>query len=147
MEIDFSTVEEANSFVAVPPGTYLCRIEEVRQRTSQDGSELWALRLIVAEGEHEGRMAAWDNLVWSSRAIGRVKRVLRMLGFAVEGRLRVEPRELEGRRIRVTVSPESYHDPVTGNTVIRNRVPFEGYHPAVREEEGEGDEAGEGCPF
>lgn len=127
MEYDFGTVEETTDFVAVPAGTYRCRVAEVRTRTSQEGSELWAVRLVVAEGPHEGRLAAWDNLVWSPRAIGRVKRFLRLLGFPVNGRLALEPNTLEGRTIRVTVSPENYRNPVTNNVVVRNRVPFDGY--------------------
>lgn len=127
MDFDFATVEEANDFVAIPPGTYRCRVEEVRTRMTQEGAELWAVRLVVAEGPYEGRLAAWDNLVWSNRAAGRVKRFLRLLGFPVDGRLTIEPHSLEGRTIRVTVKPETYHNPVTNTDVTRNRVPFDGY--------------------
>ena len=135
MDYDFGPVEETTALVAVPPGTYLCQVEEVRTRITQDGSDLWGIKLVVAKGEHQGKVAAWDNLVWSPRGVGRVKRILRLLGFPVEGRLTIDSRDLEGRKIRATVGPESYRDPVTGSTTVRNRVPFDGYAEKGEEEE------------
>ena len=57
MRYDFSTVEDKDSFVSVPEGMHICRVAEVRQGQSRDGSEPWSLRLEVAEGELAGRTA------------------------------------------------------------------------------------------
>ena len=51
MELDFDAVGEETDYVTVPAGTYLCRVEEVRQRSTKAGDDLWALRLLVDEGE------------------------------------------------------------------------------------------------
>lgn len=126
---DFSKVDQKDSFVSVPAGAYTCRVAEVRLGAARDGSERWSLRLDVVEGEHAGRMAAWDSLTWSERGVSRVKRVLGALGFDVTGELEVEPEDLKGLCARVQVFPEEWEDAVTGRRQERNIVPFSGWAP------------------
>ena len=57
MRFDFSQIEDVESFVSIPEGTYLCRVAEVRAGVTRDGSVRWSLRLEVAEGEYAGRTA------------------------------------------------------------------------------------------
>jgi len=127
MRYDFSQVEDVQDFVAVPNGTYLCKVAEVRERRARDGAERWSLRWIVEDGPYAGRTAAWDNLTWSERGIRRVKFVLGRLGQAVDGVLEVEPGSLVGRLARVTVYSEEFLNPATGVRQVRSRVPFAGY--------------------
>ncbi|HET6203125.1 MAG TPA: DUF669 domain-containing protein [Planctomycetota bacterium] len=130
MQYDFSQVEDVQDFVAVPNGTYLCRLAEVRERRSRDGSARWSLRWIVEEGPYAGRTAAWDNLTWSDRGIRRVKFVLGRLGQPVEGVVEVEPQSLVGRIARLSVFSEEFVNPATGVRQVRSRVPFAGYEAA-----------------
>ena len=134
MRYDFSDVDDKQSFATVPPGVYLCRVAEVREGHSRDGSERWSLRLEVATGDLAGRTAAWDSLTWSERGVVRVKRVLEALGFDVTGELEVEPASLKDLRARVQLVLEDWEDPVTGKRQERLTVPFLGWGPAVEDD-------------
>lgn len=133
MELDFDATEEVNDYVTVPPGTYVCKVAEVRQRTTRGGEPLWALRLIVSEGEHSGRQAAWDNLVFSARGRGRVRKVFAALGIPVQGKVNVEPHDVEGKEALVDVRAAEYRNS-GGALVKRNEVPYEGYRQLVRDD-------------
>lgn len=115
-------------FATIPAGTYLCRIAEVRPGTTRAGDERWSLRLEVAEGEHVGKQAAWDSIVFSVRGKARARMVLAALGLPAEGRVQIEPKDLEGRTALVEVRPAEYQTP-SGDVVRRNEVPYDGYRP------------------
>ena len=132
MRQDFSTVPEPEThLVTVPPGRYLCRVRQVHERTTRDGANAqWAIVLDVAEGEHAGRLAAWDNLTFSERGLPRVKMALRAFGFDVTGVVDLEPDQLQGRRALVDLVETQWTDPRTGHRTHRLSVPFSGYaHP------------------
>jgi hypothetical protein len=130
MNYDFSLVDETESFISVPPGTYLCRIAEVREGTARDGSDRWSFRLEVAQGEYAGRTAAWDALTWSERGVLRVKKALEAFGFDVQGTLEIAPDDLKGVYVDADCIIEDWEDPRTGRRVPRLRVPFLGYRAA-----------------
>ncbi len=130
MEVDFSKIEDVDSFLAVPAGTYLCRIGEVREGLTRDGHPRWAFRLDIAEGDHAGRIAAWDGLSWSERGLPHTKNVLSQLGFDVSGTLELEAEDLEGLVVRAELQLEEREDPRTGRKVVRLRVPYHGYQAA-----------------
>ncbi len=129
MEIDFDAADQLSDFVTVPPGTYLCRITEVRPGTTRGGDERWSLRLVVAEGQHVGKQAAWDSLVFSARGRARARIVFAALGLPTAGRVQIEPADLENRCVFVEVRPAEYQSP-SGQTVRRNEVPYDGYRHA-----------------
>jgi hypothetical protein len=126
VDLDFSGIK-VNDFVSVPEGSYLCRIAEVVPGVTRNGHDRWGLRLVVAEGEHVGRQAAWDGIVFSERGMHRARRVFAALGLPTEGKIRVEPEDLAGREVFVTVRPQEYRDPVTDEVTRRNEVPYDGY--------------------
>lgn len=126
MEIDFDAKDSVSDFVSVPPGTYLCRVGEVRVGTTRGGDERWSLRLVVAEGQHVGKQAAWDGLVFSTRGRSRARLVLQALGLPTSGRVEVHPGDLEGRSALVSVRPTEYESS-SGQVVRRNEVPYDGY--------------------
>jgi len=134
MKLDFDDTDQITDYVTVPEGTYLCRITDVRERETRSGDSMWALRLSIAEGEFTGRDAAWDNLVFSSRGLTRVKTVFRTLGLPTSGKVEVEPADLTGREVFVTVRPSEYHA-ATGGMVRRNEVPYDGYRAVVENED------------
>jgi hypothetical protein len=122
-------VDDVDSYVFVPEGEHNCRVADVREGTSRDGSVRWSLRLEVLDGEWAGRTAAWDSLTWSERGVYRVKKVLEALGLDVKGELEIEPADLLNLQARVRVIPEEREDPVTGRKQVRMRVPYLGYAP------------------
>ncbi len=128
MELDFDATEETNDYVTIPAGSYVCRIAEVRQRSTRGGDPLWAIRLVVGEGEYVGRHAAWDNLVFSQRGRTRVRRVLDALGMPAQGKVNLEPTDLDGREVLVEIRPAEYRD-AGGRVIRRNEVPYDGYRP------------------
>lgn len=129
MEINLDdTNGRVNDFCLVPAGTYRCRIAEVRPGTTRAGDERWSLRLVVAEGQHVGKQAAWDSLVFSARGRARARMVLQALGLPSTGRVQIEPKDLEGREALVEVRPAEYQSPF-GDVVRRNEVPYEGFRP------------------
>jgi hypothetical protein len=137
MRVDFSHVEDLESFVSIPEGTYLCRIAEVRDGLTREGATRWAFRLEVAQGDLAGRTAAWDGLTFSERALPRAKQVLARLGFDVHGTLDISPGDLLGLHVRATFVTEEREDPVTGRRVMRLRVPYLGYEePEEKRPEG-----------
>lgn len=137
MEIDFDAADQVSDFVTVPAGTYLCRIAEIRRGVTRAGDERWSLRLVVAEGEHVGKQAAWDSLVFSTRGRARARLVLAALGLPASGRVSIEPADLQDRQALVTIRPTEYAN-TAGETVRGNEVPYDGYRPVPDEEEGAG---------
>lgn len=159
MELDFNDREQVTDFISVPEGTYLCRIVDVRERQTRNGDALWALKLLVTEGEFTGRDAAWDNLVFSSRGLNRVKTVFAALGLPADGKIQVDPGDLLNREVFATVRPAEYMS-AEGSVVRRNEVPYEGYQAVDKQPEtvgeqpavapadnGEGDDAEDPLPF
>jgi hypothetical protein len=143
MDIEFDAVERVSDFVTIPAGTYLCLVAEVRSGATRGGDERWSLRLVVAEGQHIGKQAAWDSLVFSNRGRARARQVFAALGLPAKGRVHVEPHDLEGRRALVEVRPAEYTNP-TGEVVRRNEVPYDGYRPAPDAEPSAGPPADSG---
>lgn len=130
MRYDFSSVEDIESFVSIPEGRYLCRVAEVREGLSRDGSARWNMRLEVAEGDYAGRTAGWDGLTWSERGLPRVKRFLEVLGLDTRGVVDVESSDLVGRQVVAVFLEEEREDPLSGRRTLRLRVPYSGYSPA-----------------
>ena len=126
MEIDFDASDRVSDYVTVPPGTYLCRVGEVRPGLTRAGDERWSMRLVVAEGQHVGKQAAWDSLVFSTRGRARARIVLGALGLPAAGKVQIDPRDLEGRTAFVEVRPAEYQSP-SGEVIRRNEVPYDGY--------------------
>lgn len=128
MEFDFDDADGVSDYVTVPAGTYLCRVAEVRPGQTRAGDERWSLRLVVAEGQHVGKQAAWDSLVFSTRGRARARAVLQALGLPAAGKVQIEPADLEGRTALIEVRPAEYQSPA-GAVVRRNEVPYDGFRP------------------
>jgi hypothetical protein len=128
MEIDFDARDRRSDYVTVPAGTYVCRITEIRPGSTRAGDERWSLRLVVAEGQHVGKQAAWDSLVFSTRGRARARMVLQALGLPASGKVQIEPGDLEGRSALVEIRPAEYQSP-SGEVVRRNEVPYDGFRP------------------
>jgi len=126
VRVDFDQVDDAENYVSVPNGSYLCQVGEVRVRAADDGAERWGIRWIVADGAFAGRTAAWDSIAFHPRGLRRAKLVLARLGVTVDGAQEIRPSAIEGRRAQVTVFAQERVDPVSGRRVISNRVPFAG---------------------
>lgn len=138
MQLDFENTDQISDFITVPAGTYLCRIVEVRERQSRAGNTMWGIRLVVTEGEFTGRMAAWDNLVFSNRGLIRVKSILAALGLPSDGKVDLSPEDLMHKQAFVEVRPAEYHSP-EGVMTRRNEIPYDGYRKLASDQDPDPD--------
>ena len=129
VEWEFSGDEKRNDFTSVPPGTYLCRIEESRPGLTRSGHTRWGVKFVVHDGPETGRIAAWDGLTFSPNAAARTRQMLAALGLPHEGKVRLSETDLVGRLAWVTVEEQVFRDPATGITSKRNSVPYGGVRP------------------
>jgi hypothetical protein len=125
----FEYVDGVANYAQVPDGTYRCRVSEVRPGTTRAGDERWSLALVVVEGEHAGKLAAWDSLVFSTRGRMRARMVLVALGLPKKGRVQIEPADLAERQALVEVRTAVYTAP-SGEQIRRNEVPYDGWRAA-----------------
>jgi len=123
--IDFDSIPDDNGDV-LPDGTYLCKLIEVLTGKSSNGNEMWNLTWAVQEGEHANRYI-WDRMVFSPKAMSRVKLICSRLGLDTTGVKNLKPGDLKGRNAYVTIETENYESTKTGRTEQRNSVPFDGY--------------------
>jgi len=143
-KINFDQIGDIDDFTPLEEDTYLCRLAEVEEATTQFGDELWKLRWVVAEGPYQGRFI-FDNMVFSEAALKRVKLICSCLGLEVSGEVDITPELIKGRMCYVTVEVEE-EEVEEGKIKSRNVVPFAGYAPADKEgSNGEDDD--ENLPF
>ena len=133
MEINLDDDDSFDAdFISVPEGEYLCRVEEVRWGQTRGGGERWSIRLVVDEGEHEGKQAAWDSLVWTARGKIRARLILKAFDLPYKGVVNIYEADLIRRRAYVTVRPAVYQSDESGIVVKRNEVAFDGYRSAEK---------------
>lgn len=135
--IDFSHVDGVGDFAPLPEGEYVCRLSDVEVDVTRSGDAMWKIRLMIEGGEHAGRLL-FDNLVFSPRALPRVKLICASCGLDVSGVVDLEPPLLLDKRVRVTTYVEEFVDD-HGTAKARNRIPFDGYAAIVAN--------GGECPF
>jgi len=124
--INFSNVPDAGEYSPVPAGRYLCTVADIEEDTTRDNDEMWKLKLRVEYGEYKGRNI-YDNMVFSQKAMSRVKLICSRFGIDVSGEVDLQPNLLIGREALVDVEVEPYTDK-HGQAKERNTVPFAGYH-------------------
>lgn len=137
-KIDFSTVDEAGDFSPLPEGKYLSRLESIDDsQQTQNGDDMWRMQFQVIEGEYKKRYI-FDNMVFSEKAMSRVKLICSRMGLDVSGEVDLTTDLLIGRVVIIEVTVEEYTDEQEV-TKKRNTVLFAGYE---RAEEGveEGEE-------
>ena len=127
VECNFDAVPDTSDFKIVPAGDYVCRVDEVRIGTTRDGSERWALKLVVDRGTYAGKIAAWDGLSFSERGLPRVKSVLHRLAVDTKGTVELQPADIIGRKAVVTIIDGEWTNEATGERILRTEVPFTGY--------------------
>jgi hypothetical protein len=123
--IDFNNVSETSDFAPIPDGEYTCRLIDIETDLTRAGDEMWKLRWEVESGEHTGRLL-FDNLVFSQKALPRVKLVCFSCGLDVVGQVDLQPEMLLNRRAMVVTYQEEYQDD-RGQAKVANRIPFDGY--------------------
>ena len=124
-KVDFTDVGEVADFAPIPDGEYLVRIVDIEIDRTKSGDEMWKLRWSVTSGEFAGRLL-FDNLVFSQKALSRVKLICGCCGVDTNGAVDLEPVMLLDKQTLISTYQEEYTDD-QGRTKISNRIPFEGY--------------------
>lgn len=133
--INFNDVPEAGEFSPLPEGRYLCSVDNIEEDVTRDNDEMWKVKFRVEEGPHKGRYL-FDNMVFSAKAMSRVKLICSRLGIDVSGEVDLQPNMLIGREVLIDVEIEKYTDR-SNQLKERNSIPFAGYFRA----NGEGESA------
>ena len=128
-KVDWSKVEDQGTYAPLPDGTYLCKLTEVKESETVKGDTMWSLVWTVSEGEYERRLI-FDRLVFSEKALPRVKLVFKRLGFPVEGEETVTTEMINGMEANITVVEDEFMDMKQEPPAPRktNRVTFDGYN-------------------
>ena len=127
--VDFSNVGDVADFSPIPDGEYLVRLVDIETDATRSGDEMWKLRLQVEGGEHDGRLL-FDNLVFSAKAMSRVKLICASFGLDVSGTIDVEPELLLDKRAMVSTYQEEYEDD-RGQQEKQRHVPGMDVHDKV----------------
>ena len=135
--INFDSVDAISDFAPLPDGDYVCSLSDIETDTTRAGDPMWKLRWTVEEGECAGRLL-FDNLVFSAKALPRVKLVCESCGLDTDGEIDLEPEMMLGKRVRISTYIEEYVDD-RGATKASNRIPYDGY---TSPDANDGD-----CPF
>ena len=124
-KVDFSTVSDIADFAPIPDGQYLCRLVDVEPDLTRSGDEMWKLRWQVEGGEHDGRLL-FDNLVFTPKAMSRVKLICACCALDVSGQMDLDPAMLLDKRALVDTYQDDYEDD-KGQMKVRNSIPYGGY--------------------
>ena len=123
--VDFPNIPDGEEFEPIPAGDYLCKCTDVEVGESRNDNEMWTLTWTVEEGEYRDRRI-FDRLVFTEKAMPRIKLVCNRLGIDTSGPMNLSSWMLEGRLAEVTVFIESYQRD-DGEERKRNTVPYRGY--------------------
>jgi len=121
-KINFDEIENAG---IIPAGDYNCKVADIEEKTTASGNDMWRMKLQIEDGEHAGRYI-YDNLVFTERAMSRIKLVCGKLGLPTKGNIDLETASLIGRKAIVSVVVEAYESN-SGEMRERATVPFAGY--------------------
>ena len=118
--IDFTNVEDwGEGFEPVPAGVYDAVIDGTRTeiRQSQAGNTVLNVAFVIQNHpEYAGRVV-FENYTITEKALGKIKQLLKALGFDVDGKkFTLDTEDLHNKKCRIYVGQEEF------NGSIRNRV-------------------------
>jgi hypothetical protein len=109
----------------LPPGEYLCRIVSIREDRKSDDSIQWAVKFLVASGEHKGNGWIYDTWKFDAQGLPHIKHACKSFGFDMAGTVDLQREALEGKTCVLTIEQYPYEG------IMRNRIARpNGYAPA-----------------
>jgi hypothetical protein len=129
MKLNFNNYDHTNlqKFSTVQPGTYLCRIFEIKVDSTKNGDPMWKLDMVIEdECEFKGKHL-FDNIVFSERAMARAKHIF--IGFGVDVMLEREytPDELQDKYAMVSVDRIEKYTDREGKAREKSSIAYDGY--------------------
>lgn len=126
-QINWPEVPDANS--PVPEGVYRVEVDTVNVSFNINKDEMWTVGFKIVSGSYVGRKIV-DRLVWSEKAMPRVKIAMSALGIDTSGVSNVTPDDIKGKRCVLDVVVVEKIDRKPGQepkTYHNNKVTFAGY--------------------
>lgn len=106
------------SYDLLPKGTYACRVEDIKEKTSERGTK-WNIWFRVTEGEHSTRIV-FDDVYFYGKGLEHAGVLMAALGRNPNDQQEVHRKELLDLICSAGVDIETYeHD---GQTKTRNIV-------------------------
>jgi hypothetical protein len=133
-KIDFSNISNAADFDPLPDGQYQVKLADIETDRTKHDDVMWKLRWKVEGGEFCGRLI-FDNMVFTEKAMPRVKMICACCGIDVSGELDLQPEMLLDKQVFVHVFQEQYKDD-KDQEKTRNGIPYRGYEPGPKEDPG-----------
>jgi hypothetical protein len=125
VKINWNKIEDAKGGL-LPQGSYIFMVGNVEERHTKAGDDMWNLRLDCQTKDLEGK-SVYDNLVFTEKALPRVKLACKAFGIDVSGEMDLTPAMLISHKAMVDVEVEDY-ETTAGGMKKRNIVPYAGYH-------------------
>ena len=110
----------------IKEGWCLARVDEIEEKQTSRGDEMWAVKFRILEGDDEGEIVK-DNIVFSRAASKRLRIIAKAFGLPAVGAVDFERHDIEGRTVRIEVALEDYK----GET--KAKVTFSGYREAPQD--------------
>lgn len=129
-----SKAKDVQDFTPPPPGKYLVEVDDIQSSFTKSDDEMWKLKLLIVEGEHEGKNL-FDNIVFSEKAMPRAKMICSRFGLDVSKDLDLTEDMLLQRRAIVTVDRIETYEKEDGSTGQSARIAFAGYEEAPKGKE------------
>lgn len=120
--IDKNEVEQS---LLLAPGDYLMEVESIENKKTKTGCDMWSMKLRPVDEKHKKR-CVWDNLVFTQKALPRVKMFFSRAGIELKGEVDLYPSMIIGKKIVAEVEIEEYSTS-SGQAKKRNIIPFAGY--------------------
>lgn len=142
IKVNFAGVQDQKKFDPAPPGVYVLKVTDYKETTVKSGDNAGADMItwtheIVSDDKDLNNRKVWDVMVFTDKALFRLKGFLKALGYEVDDSedaqdVDFDPDTVLGEefRARLSVEPKS-KDPVTGkeypakNKIARFLMPDE----------------------
>ena len=106
--VDFTGVEATNGTGPVAEGDHRCVIDSAKETKASTGTPGVEVALRIVGGDFDGRFV-WDRIWFTDKAMGIARWKLQAAGLPIpEGQFMLEPSNLVGRPVIVTVKHEEY---------------------------------------
>ena len=127
MKANFANI--AMDYEPLPAGDYRVRIEEAEDGQTSTNKEKTSIKLVVTEGEHEGRVL-YENLVWSTDkgdlnkvSLGRLRAyATAILGEEAASGAELDTADLVGGICTVVLKLKTRVRKDTGESVTENQI-------------------------
>lgn len=123
---DVPDATENKGYEPIPEGRYVVKVDNVIEKVTKNGDDMWALTLKVVGGDHGGAKI-FDNITFSERGLSRCKLVAHRLGVNLDNGYDLQISDILDRKCEVDVLISDYVDR-NGQPRKKNAIPFAGYY-------------------